>query len=76
MKKIVTGAIALIFLGAAAMAQSGYSEPDMDEQVVVQQTSSSSVGGEDWVVPLILLALVGVAVASSGDDGYTPPAAE
>ena len=45
----------------------GYSEPVIDEPVMIEQGASSS-GGANWVVPVLLLALIGVALASSDEN--------
>ncbi|GAA3873791.1 hypothetical protein [Celeribacter arenosi] len=64
--KKITGALAVAMMIAGSAHAGGYSEPVIDEPVMIEQGGSSS-GGSNWVVPVLLLALIGVALASSDD---------
>lgn len=60
MKKLALAA-ALSVAATTAFA-GGIAEPEMEPEVIVEDTSSSSGGG--LVVPLLLLVLVAAAVAA------------
>jgi len=60
MKKLV---LAAALAAAASTASAGnVAEPIVEAPVIVEDTGGSSSG---WVLPLVLLVLVGAAVASS-----------
>lgn len=60
MKKLV---LAAALTAAASTATAGtMEEPVMEEVVVVEETRGTSSG---WVLPIVLLILVGAAVAAS-----------
>lgn len=60
MKKLV---LAAALAAAASSATAGnLSEPMVEAPVIVEEANGSSSG---WVLPLILLVLVGAAVASN-----------
>ncbi len=60
MKKLV---LAATFAAAASAASAGtVTEPMVEAPVVVEEAQGSSSG---WVLPLIILVMVGAAVASN-----------
>lgn len=65
MKKIATLAIAASLATSAAFA-GGYEAPEMEAPTFVPAATSSSASG--WILPAVLVLLVGAAVLSSDSD--------
>lgn len=67
MKRILlSAATAALFVSQAHAG--GMAEPMMEPEIIVEEAASSSGG---FIVPLILLALVAIAI-SNDDDGPAP----
>lgn len=59
MKKL---ALAAVMAAAATTATAGSLEEPVVEPVIIEEDTGTSTGG--WIIPVLLLALVGVAVSS------------
>jgi hypothetical protein len=64
MKKVL--AVATAFAIASSVLYAGGPVVVQEEAAVVAEKPASSAG---WVLPVVLLALIGLAVASGNDDG-------
>lgn len=64
MKKILLSAAAVALISGQAFA-GGMAEPMMEPEVIVEEAASSSGG---FILPLILLALVALALANNNDS--------
>ncbi|MEL7345016.1 MAG: tail fiber domain-containing protein [Pseudomonadota bacterium] len=69
MKRILLSATISIALVSGQAHAGGMAEPMMEPEVIVEEAAASSGG---FVVPLILLALVALAIASDNDDADEP----
>ncbi len=64
MKSIYASLAALIF--ASPVFAGGMAEPIMEEEVVVEEATSSSRAG--ILVPILALILIGLAISNKGGD--------